>query len=181
MALEIEAIIERICRGERSAYAEIVRHFQKPLFGFLGRMGLNQAVCEEIAQETFVRAWTNLGRYDPAISRFSTWIFGIAKNLALNELARIEKYPQCSETLPEVASERDDPQEDLVHSRAMRKLKQALLMLSPSDRSLLALAYLEGVEMAELADMEGCSKGALKVRIHRAKRRLQALMEKEYG
>ncbi|HQT27648.1 MAG TPA: sigma-70 family RNA polymerase sigma factor [Burkholderiales bacterium] len=179
--MDIESIIERIQLGEKSAYAEIVVRFQKPLFGFLGRMGLGRAVCEEIAQETFVRAWLNLGRYDPSISRFSTWIFTIARNLALREIETVQRRPEYSVALPEIPCDRHDPHEKLVHSRSIDRLQQALRSLSPADRSLLALAYSENMEMAEIASIEGCSKGALKVRIHRAKRRLQDFMEKDDG
>lgn len=179
--MEIEAIIQRILRGERSAFAELVRRYQNPLFGFLGRMGLSRAVCEEIAQETFVRIWLNLGRYDPAVSRFSTWIFTIAKNLALNELGKAERRPECSEALPEIPCEQHGPHEKLVLSRSIVRLQRALLSLSLADRTILALAYIEGMEMTEIAAIEGCSKNAVKVRLHRAKKKLQDLMEKDDG
>ncbi len=171
--MEIGAIIEKILRGDRRAFAEVVGRFQKPLFGFLGRMGLSQAVSEEIAQETFVRAWVNLGQYDPAIAMFSTWIFTIARNLALNELGKAARRPEISgESLPEHPCEAHP-------AESMNRLQQALLKLDPSDRSILALAYVEGMAQSEIAQMEGCSKGAVKVRIHRAKQKLKAFLEKD--
>ncbi len=171
--LEIESILARIRLGDRKAFAEVVMRFQKPLFGFLGRMGLSQAVCEEIAQETFVRAWISLGRYDPAISMFSTWIYTIARNLALNELGKAARRPEISgESLPEHPCEAHP-------AESMNRLQQALLKLDPSDRSILALAYVEGMAQSEIAQMEGCSKGAVKVRIHRAKQKLKAFLEKD--
>ena len=171
--LEIESVLARIRLGDRKAFAEVVRRFQNPLFGFLGRMGLSRAVCEEIAQETFVRAWINLGQYDPGISMFSTWLYTIARNLAMNELARAGRRIEISgEEFPE-------PSYDAHPFESGSRLRQALLKLEPSDRSILALAYVEGMAQRDIARMEGCSTNALKVRLHRAKRKLKGFLEKD--
>ena len=86
--MDIQPILQQIRQGNRQAYAPIVAHFQRPLFGYLGRMGLTQAQAEDLAQETFLRAWQALAQYDPQQAAFSTWLFTIAHRLALNELAR---------------------------------------------------------------------------------------------
>jgi signal peptidase I len=59
-------------------------------------MGLTPAVAAEIAQETFVRAWRNLGQYDPARAEFSTWLFSIARNIALNELTKASRKREAA-------------------------------------------------------------------------------------
>jgi RNA polymerase sigma-70 factor (ECF subfamily) len=58
--VDIEPVLKRIAAGDRQAFADVVRHYQPPLFGFLGRMGLDQSHAEELAQEAFLRAWMNL-------------------------------------------------------------------------------------------------------------------------
>lgn len=179
--MKLEASIGKSLSGDRGEFAEIVRQFQRPLFSFLARMGLDRPVSEDIAQETFVRAWINLGRYDPAVSRFSTWLFTIARNLALSELDRAEKRPEARETLPDIACEQPGPHEKLDLSRSMSRLRHALSGLSQADRSILALAYVEDMTLSEIAKIEGCTKVAAKVRIHRAKMKLRILMEKENG
>ena len=179
--MKLEASIGKSLAGDRRAFADIVGHFQHPLFSFLARMGLDRPVCEDIAQETFVRAWINLGRYNPAVSRFSTWLFTIARNLALSELGRAEKRPEIRETLPDIACEQPGPLERADLSRSMNRLRHALSRLSRADRSILALAYVEDMALSEIAKIEGCTKGAAKVRIHRAKMKLRILMEKENG
>ena len=85
---DIRDVLERVARGEAQAFAELVVHYQRPLFAFLGRMGLNAARAEEVAQESFLRAWQNLPSYRSEQAQFSTWLFTIARRLALNELTR---------------------------------------------------------------------------------------------
>lgn len=87
--MDIQVILRRIRQGDHPAFALLIRHFQQPLFGYLGRMGLTQSVAEEIAQETFLRVWQRLNDYNPARAEFSTWLFTIARNLALHELERV--------------------------------------------------------------------------------------------
>lgn len=98
--VDIKPLIERIRNGDRQAFGQVVIFYRGPLFGFLGRLGLNQSHAEEIAQETFLQAWKRLGSYDPHLAAFSTWLFTIARNLALNELSRAaNRYEETGGTI----------------------------------------------------------------------------------
>lgn len=81
-------LLARLAAGDRAAFAVVVETWQRPLAGFLGRMGLPPARVEELVQDSFVRVWLNIGQYRPAQARFSTWLYTIARRLALNELDR---------------------------------------------------------------------------------------------
>jgi len=181
--VDIEPILKRIAAGDRQAFADVVRHYQRPLFGFLGRMGLDQSHAEEIAQETFLRAWMNLCKYKPDVAEFSTWLFTIARNLAWHELSRTSTRRKwiASENLPEAPSERPQPPEELVIAEQKRRLHAALLKLPLADRSAVALAYIKGLELTAVARIEGCTTGAVKIRVHRAKQRLRQLLEQTDG
>ena len=74
--------------GDPLAFAALVRRYQGSLFAYLGRMGLSDALCEELAQETFLRVWKNREKYDPTKAALSTWIFTIGRNVALDTLSR---------------------------------------------------------------------------------------------
>jgi RNA polymerase sigma-70 factor, ECF subfamily len=84
---DLTQLLRASLAGDSTSFGGIVRRYQQPLFGFLGRMGLPQALAEDIAQEAFLRAWRNLANFDTNRAQFSTWLFAIARNLALNELA----------------------------------------------------------------------------------------------
>ena len=111
--MNITEILRQINAGDSHAFAAVVTHYQRPLFGFMGRMGLSQDLAEEIAQETFLRAWRNLGQYDPRRGQFSTWLYTIAKNLTLNELSHAvhERELSIGGELPEIACDRPQPPE----------------------------------------------------------------------
>ena len=181
--MDTEPVLKRIAAGDRQAFADVVRHYQRPLFGFLGRMGLNQSDAEEIAQETFLRAWMNFGKYKPGVAEFSTWLFTIARNLAWHELSRVSTRRKwiAGENLPEVPSERPQPPEELVIAEQKRRLHEALLKLPLADRSAVALAYIKGWELTDVARIEGCTTGAIKTRLHRAKQKLRQLLEQDDG
>lgn len=168
---------------DQGRFARLVHELQRPLFGFLGRMGLDQARAEEIAQETFLRVWLNFSRHLAERGGLATWTFAIARNLALNELSRASSRREIAfgDDTPEVACDRPLAFEFLAEEQQRRRLRQALLTLPPGDRSLLALIYVQELSHADIARIEGCSAGAVKTRAHRAKQRLRQIMEDQDG
>jgi RNA polymerase sigma-70 factor (ECF subfamily) len=171
-------VIQRIKNGDRSAFAELVTYFQRPLFGYLGRMGMSQAAAQDIAQETFLRAWTRLADYDPARSAFSTWLFTIARNLALTDLGKKRELSTDGE-LPDMACEDQQPPEALEQVQRQQSVQNALRQLPAQDRSALALTYFNELGMADIARIEGCTVDAIKTRVSRARQRLRQLLNKE--
>lgn len=165
---------------DRSRFAALVQELQRPLFGFLGRMGLGQAQAEEVAQETFLRVWLNFSRHDARRGSLAAWTFAIARNMALNELGRAARRREINfgEEAPEVPCERPLAFEALEEEQQQRRLRQGLLELPPGDRALLALIYVDELSHADVARIEGCSTGAVKTRAHRAKQRLRRIIEK---
>ena len=103
-------IIEQTLRRGRQAYAQLIARYQDSVFAFLWRIGLRRSVIEELAQKTFVRAWTHLGNFQPARSAFSTWLFAIGRNLALNEIGRAgHRLEVAADDDAEPASCEDNP------------------------------------------------------------------------
>jgi RNA polymerase sigma-70 factor (ECF subfamily) len=178
--MEITEVVERILSGDRQAYAQIVHRYQVPLFRYLGRMGLPQAWAEEIAQETFLRAWTHLADFDPRRASFGTWLFTIARRRALNALDRVEMRRELAMADDhDPASDAPPPVEALAAAEHRQRLRAALLELPARERAAIALAYTEELALADVARIEGCSVGAIKTRLHRARRRLAELLEND--
>jgi RNA polymerase sigma-70 factor, ECF subfamily len=176
---DLALLIKSSLAGDSAAFGAIVRRYQQPLFGFLGRMGMPQAKAEDIAQEAFLRAWHNLRSFDTNRAQFSTWLFAIARNIALNELATAKnRYEQAiDEDLPEHESV-DTPQvEALIAKQQRNALQLALRTLPHDDRSALALAYVNELDLASIARIEHCSLATIKTRIHRAKLKLRELLK----
>jgi RNA polymerase sigma-70 factor (ECF subfamily) len=172
-----EHLAEQVARavaGDRVAFEALVRHYQRPLFSFLGRMGLRQSEAEELAQEAFVRVWQHLARYQVGQGAFSTWLFTIAKRLALNELDRAaHRLQNCTGETLEVACDQHGPEQFLQLRQRRAALLKALRSLPMGDRSVLALTYVQELSLSDVALIEGCSESAVKARLHRARHRLR--------
>lgn len=139
--MDINVLLRRIDKGDRSAFAELVEHFQRPLFGYLGRMGLRQGQAEEVAQETFLRAWQRLNDYDQASSAFSTWLFTIARNLAINELTRASSHHEMTlgDAVIDAECDQQQPAQMVMERQLRQQVQHALRLLPYDDRSALAL------------------------------------------
>ena len=74
-------------RGDERAAAELLRRFERPVFSLIYRMVRDRELAEDLAQEAFVRAFNNLGRYDPSF-KFSSWLFKVAYNLTIDHLRK---------------------------------------------------------------------------------------------
>lgn len=175
-----ETLLHHARQGDRPAFGQLVRLHQDGVFGFLWRMGLRRAVIDELAQETFLRAWAHLPRYEPARAAFSTWLLAIARNLALNELDRAGhrlEQPAGDREADDPPDPAGTPPEVLQHKRRRQQLHAALARLPADQRSVLALAYLRELPLAAVARIEGISEDAAKQRLHRARLALRAALE----
>jgi RNA polymerase sigma-70 factor (ECF subfamily) len=170
-----DPLVMRAAAGERAAFEALVRRFQQPVFAFLGRMGLTQAEAEDLAQEAFVRAWQHLDRYRPEQAAFSTWLFTIARRLALNALdgAGHRLTDRSGDPPPNLACEQPGPAQTLQVRQQRDAIRAALRRLPAADRSVLALAYVQDLSLADIARVEACSESAVKARLHRARQRLR--------
>jgi RNA polymerase sigma-70 factor, ECF subfamily len=165
--------------SDHLAFGRIAVAHQDRIFAYLGRMGLDSATAEDIAQETFLRVWRHAGKYNPRLGSLTTWILTIARNLALTRLsllARQAETPVSSETR-EIASDAPLPDEQLVTLQRQHQLHAALACLSAADRSLLSSSYIDELDLAAIARIEGCSMGAAKLRLHRARSAPPAITE----
>ena len=181
-----KSIINRIRQGDKQAFSLLVERFQHPLFSYLGKMGLSQAVAEEIAQETFIRAWLAREKFDATRSALITWLFTIARRLAINELQRAnhrQKYYVEQQQL--VHAKQQKPPErvgnnghhvDLSEDAQQQRLLQALKTLSADDCSLLALAYIREFDLSMIGELEGIPVGTVKSRLHRIRQQLKSTL-----
>jgi RNA polymerase sigma-70 factor (ECF subfamily) len=177
--LDPGADINETAKGDHRAFGRIVAAHQGKIFGYLGRMGFDSATAEDLAQETFLRVWRHAGRFNPRLGSLTTWILMIARNLALTRLSQPERRAETHltpETM-ETASDEQPPDAQLLARERHQQVHAALRRLSNADRSLLAASYIEELDLAAVARIEGCSPGAAKVRLHRARQRLRQILE----
>lgn len=172
--IQERAAITAVLGGRAQAFERIVLRWQLPLMHYLGRLGIPRAESEELTQETFVRAYRHLSRFDPERAAFSTWLFTIARRLAINAIGKARRSEPLDD--PDAVAVDADPTCTIDAGRIAARLRSALASLPPKLRSPIALAYLDELSMAEIAAVEGCSVGTIKSRIHRGKERLRPLL-----
>lgn len=172
--------LDRVLAGDDDAWALVVARVQTPLFGYLGRLGLDAGSAEDVAQETLLRGWRHLARFDPKRASLSTWLHTIARNLAFDSLARSKRMRvDDNAELDAVPASGPLPDEAFERREQHRRIERAMHELSFDDRSALALAYTQGLDHAEAAAIEGCSSATFRVRLHRARERLKERIERQ--
>jgi RNA polymerase sigma-70 factor (ECF subfamily) len=173
-------VIGRILDGDREDYALLVRRYEGPLFRYLLRMLGRPAEAEDLAQESFLRAYLSLASYDPQY-RFSTWLFRIATNLALNRL----KAEQRVVSLEALRSDPGEPPLEIADSRAncrpeqlaeqselARLVQECLGDLPPAYRTVVVLRHIADLSYEEIAACTGLPVNTVRSRLHRGRERL---------
>lgn len=163
--------------GDAAAFERLFDRWSGPLLRYLERMLRDLATAEELVQEAFLRVHRARDRYAPE-ARFSTWLYRIATNLALNELRRPRRRdPHRSVEGDGVASLAADVPavEDVVDARRQgERVRQALEELPEKQRAALCLAAVEGLSYAEVAEALDVTEKAVKSLVHRARTALAA-------
>jgi RNA polymerase sigma-70 factor (ECF subfamily) len=166
-------LVERAQAGDLDAFGELYERFSPAVFNVALRMVGSREDAEDIRQEVFLRAHRALKEFKGE-ARFSTWLYRIAANVALDEIRR-RKPTVSADALREesrweaAAGERGDPQEQLDRNLAREAVQAALLAMPPHYRILVVLKHIEGLSYEEIASVLGCSLTSLNVRLHRAR------------
>jgi RNA polymerase sigma-70 factor (ECF subfamily) len=160
-----ETLAARAERGDREAVALLVRRLSPRLYGFIQRYHPDRDDCDDLLQETWIRALSSLGRFDPR-KRFSTWLFQIALNLC-RDLARRERTRSA---FRKSAREARNGLTGMSAERRADSIRamQAIETLPIEQKEVLLLRYYHGLAEAEVAEIVGCPRGTVKSRLHQA-------------
>ncbi len=178
-ALDDAQVVQQFLDGDDRAFAEIVRRYDKRLHNFVSRTVGDREQAEDLVQETFVRVYRHLHRFDQT-RKFSTWIYTIAGNLAKNELRNRSRNPLVLfQTIMKNWDadfrplEWEDPKtrpDDLYRKRFLReKVNEAVEQLPEHHRTVFVLRELHGKSYEEIAEITGCNLGTVKSRLNRAR------------
>jgi RNA polymerase sigma-70 factor (ECF subfamily) len=166
-------IIRRVQAGCTDDFAYLVNRYKSGLFRIVGNL-VDSSQVEDIVQETFIAAFTHICSFDPQRGSFCTWIYRVARNLALNARKKKREQPLPEDLeIPDAHTPADDAQK----SEIFRRLDQALEELRFQDRVIFVLADLEGFAYAEIARIEGLRIGTVKSRLARTRARLKNILE----
>jgi len=173
-------IITNVLAGNYQAYAGLVDRYQQYVFTLAFRMVKNREDAEEVAQDSFVKAYKYLRDFR-GDSKFSTWLYTIVNNTGISFLRKkkLDTYSLDNEKVFELADSLGSTMKaDLVEQKSkISMVNQAIALLSPDDATIITLFYKAEQSLEETAQVLGIEMNAAKVRLHRARARLKEKME----
>ena len=170
-----EQVIQEVLNGKAESFRWLIDRYQRPVFRLIFNMIRDHHGAEDATQDVFVAAYRKLSTFDPTRARFSTWLFTIARNKAINMLRGAKReIPVDLRDMPLV----DNRSNQVRDSEFFEQMDKALDQLPPQQKRAFVLAEFEQLPYEEIAQIECVSIGTVKSRIHRAKRRLRHILDK---
>ena len=191
-------LVERTVAGDQRAFELLVVKYQRRIERLIGRMVRDQDLVQDIAQETFIRAYRALAQFRGE-SQFYTWLYRIAVNTAKKALVDLKRDPVVSETALRGGSEEDDetsameneltsaetPETVLAAKEIAATVNSAMEALPEELRQAVTLREIEGLSYEEIAEVMNCPIGTVRSRIFRAREAISAkvkpLLENQSG
>jgi RNA polymerase sigma-70 factor, ECF subfamily len=163
-------------RGDQAAFGRLIEVYQTPVYNLCYRMLSSANDAEDAAQETFIRAYHGLSRYDIQRS-FSTWLLSIAAHYCIDQIRRRRFTVMSFEELPafDPPDLEPGPERTLVAKEKQQQVQALLESLNPQDRAAVVMRYWYDFSYEEIGESLSLTVSAVKSRLHRARRELAAL------
>lgn len=192
VSLSDEDLMARVADDDERSYTEIVRRYQGRVTNLISRVLNDRNGSDDLAQEVFVRVFVHRRNYRRG-SKFSTWVFTIAANLAKNEIRRRVRRRNwfsldaltevLHDSLPQLADPAEGRESGLEREQLQGEVGRAIATVPEKYRLALVLRDIEGLPYEEIAEVLGVPGGTVRSRINRArsmlKRKLQPLLRKQ--
>ena len=187
-ALSDQEVVRHAARGREAAYRELIRRYQRPVFSLIYRMVRDRELAEDLAQETFIKVLNAIDSYRPEY-KFSSWIFKIANNAAIDQLRRralntlsldgsphAENAEAIESTTLQIGDTRESQLDEVTSKELGSQIEAAISQLRPEYRSCIVLRHIDGRPYEEIAAMLDLPLGTVKTYIHRARNELRILL-----
>jgi RNA polymerase sigma-70 factor, ECF subfamily len=168
-------------KGDERAFAELVRRHQSGVRRCAARILFDEEEARDIAQMAFVKAWENLAKYDPAWS-FSTWLYRIATNLAIDVLRSRDSRDRTHATHLRLVGDSEAPTapSDLAEGEVGRIFAELSAVLSPAQRTAFVLREVEGHSTVDVAQTMGCTEATVRNHVFQARAALRRELAARY-
>ncbi|MFZ6010312.1 MAG: RNA polymerase sigma factor [Bacteroidota bacterium] len=177
--MEDASIVDAVKAGDDAAYTFLVEKYKTLVFSIIRKVITEIVLAEEIAQDVFVIAFKKLDRLKQS-DKFKPWLCRIALNTALNQHQKKKpvhiSFEHWNENIDEAIV--NETLEAMENTHRSETVKRALEVLQPDDRILLELFYLEEMSVAEISEITSISVASIKVKLHRIRKKLYAIIAK---
>jgi RNA polymerase sigma-70 factor, ECF subfamily len=174
-------LIERAAKGDAQAFGQLVERYQRRVVGVAMAVVHNQDDAIELAQETFIRAYENLSKFESR-SSFSTWLYRIAANLSIDFRRREGRHlvlrgEDADNEFNRIPTDQGDSFKEASRTELSARLREALGELTPEHRAVILLREVEGLSYDEISDVLQCPRGTVMSRLHYARGRLRGILK----
>jgi RNA polymerase sigma-70 factor (ECF subfamily) len=180
--IDDEMLVAQFKSGSQKAFDELMKRYERRIFGYLLRSVRNYEDAEELTLEVFFKAYRALGAWKPK-AKFSTWLYTIASNLSIDYHRAKSRQPVFMLEDEEVIENRliatdisSNPEKSLEDKERGRIIREAVDELSVKQKSVFMLARYEGMQIKEVAETLGIAEGTVKIHLHRAVKKLQTIL-----
>lgn len=173
-------VINEVLRGNQQAFAQLVERYQQYVFTLAFRLVPNREDAEEIAQDSFVKAYRYLADFRQE-SKFSTWLYTIVQRNAISFLRKNKMDTQSIDNKEFLVPDNSNSLQALQSKSDKQMINQALASLKPDDASVISLFYLQEQSLEEIGQVLGIESGAAKVRLFRARQKLKQVIETNFA
>jgi len=176
-------------QGRELAFRELVRRYERPVFSLVYRMVRDRETAEDLAQDAFVKVLNHIDKYSPEF-KFSSWLFKIANNVAIDHLRRrkldtvsMDGSPHATTAADveassiELASDQESALDEMEARELGSAIEKAIAKLRPEYRACIMLRHVEGRSYEEIAATLDLPLGTVKTYIHRARHELRKALE----
>jgi RNA polymerase sigma-70 factor, ECF subfamily len=178
--LSDQELVNEVRSGKRQAFTELMRRHQQRVYWTARRIVGSHEEADDIAQETFVKAYLALGDFR-GDARFFTWLYRIAVNLSLNAIRKkqVLSYLRQSDIINRILPAEENPQKDLELEEIQSRLERAIAALPERQRAVFVMRYHEEMSYEEISHILKTSVGGLKANYFHALRKVQEFMKDE--
>jgi RNA polymerase sigma-70 factor (ECF subfamily) len=167
---DLAALLTRMAAADRSAFADLYRALEKPVFRFIVSKLNDPFEASDILHDVFMELWRSAGRFEGR-STVKTWVFGIAYRKTMDHFRRTRRV-DVTDSVPEQFDDSPDAQTCLAASQEAKHLRFCIDELKPEHKSAIELAFYEDMTYGEIAKVAGAPEGTIKTRIFHAKKLL---------
>ena len=177
-------LAHRAQRGDRQAFEVILSRYERPIFSFIFHFFQNQALCEDLTQETFLRAFRFIRSFRTS-EKLSTWLFSIAKNLCFDEYRRMGKGTAVdldsvdADGLPAEGLSAGDPLDASIRLQEDELLHRSIARLPEKHRTCIILFYFNELSYEEISRVMNTSMSNTKILLFRGKKALAEFYREE--
>jgi RNA polymerase sigma-70 factor (ECF subfamily) len=169
-----EVLVTRCRNGDQSAFGRLVERYQKPLFNGCLRIVNSYADAQDVVQTVFLKAYENLGSFDPRYKFFS-WIYRMMVNESLN---LVQSRKPLADLSHDVVSADKSPEEQVTEEQLSSELQGALMELEPDRRAIVVLKYFADLSYRELSFVFEVPEKTIKSRLYGARQALCGILSK---